>query len=438
MKKFLLSLLLSLALIARLHAATTGLSSIPFSTSQAQFVAGDVITIQEVLATSPNLVPGTTVVVRGTYTLQSQASAVLSISLTTTTAVSQPVQPAARTTVSAGTGVFELEYAIQLNGTLHVTFSPVTSGSSFASIYFASGAPSTPPTPPPVTPSSVSTAGLVSAPFSTSQVQFAAGDAITITEVLASSPNLAPGDSVVVRGTYTLQSQPSALLAIYLTANAPGAIDGSSAASRKTVSAGSGTFELAYEIKQPGSLHVTFYPSGSGSSFGGVYFATPGSAGGSSGSGSPALVSPAANTGLLGNLSIRSLVSPGVGTLVAGVTVVERERYVLIRAVGPTLSKFGVTGVLAKPLLSVYNAAGELIASTGSWSTNFSATQRAGIELLSASVGAFALTAGSDDAVLHLRLVPGGYSVVVAPADGQSGVALMEIYASATFTLPPP
>ncbi len=204
MKKILLSLLLTFALISMLHGAAAGLSSIAFSTSQAQFVAGDVITIQEVLATSPDFVPGTSVLVRGTYTLQSQASAVVSISLTTTTAVSQPVQPAARTTISAGSGSFELEYAIQLNGTLHVTFRPITPGSSFASIYFASGPPSTPPTSPTVTPPSISTAGLVTAPFSTSHAQFAAGDAITITEVLASSPNLAPGDLVLVRGTYTL------------------------------------------------------------------------------------------------------------------------------------------------------------------------------------------------------------------------------------------
>jgi hypothetical protein len=281
----------------------------------------------------------------------------------------------------------------------------------------------------------ISTAGLASVPFTSSKAQFVDGDLVTITEVLASSPNLVPGDRVVARGSYTLKSQPSALLAIQLTANAPGGVDGSSAASRKIVSAGSGTFEFLYEIKQPGALHVTFYPAAGGNSFGGVYFASP-SAPTASGGGAT-LVSPATNTGLLGNLSIRSLVSPGAGTLIAGVSVVDRERYVLIRAVGPTLGQFGVSGVLAKPTLAVYDAAGELVASAGSWSTNFSAAQRAGIAMLSASVGAFALNAGSDDAVLHLRLAPGGYTVQVASADGQSGVALMEVYASSTFVLPP-
>ena len=47
------------------------------------------------------------------------------------------------------------------------------------------------------------------------------------------------------------------------------------------------------------------------------------------------------------------------------------------------------------------------------------------------------LTITRAGAVLHLRLVPGSYTIVVGSADGQTGVALMETYASQTFTLPP-
>ena len=77
-----------------------------------------------------------------------------------------------------------------------------------------------------------------------------------------------------------------------------------------------------------------------------------------------AINNPAANIGLLGNLSIRSLVSAGAGTLVAGVTVTDHERYVLIRGVGPSLGAFGISGFLRKPMLSVHGASGALIAST--------------------------------------------------------------------------
>jgi hypothetical protein len=430
MNKTLLGLIGSLALATLLHALPPGVSSIPFSTFRAQFAGGDSITIQEVLATSPNLAPGDVVVVRGTYTLQSQPTATLAINLTTTgPVVSAPSSLVSSKRISAGSDSFELEYAVQHVGELHVTFYSTTT--SFGGVYFRPPSGGTSPPPPTTTVPSIPTAGLASVPFTTSRAQFAAGDAITIQEVRASSPNLAPGDIVAVRGTYTLQSAASATLLLSLTVNAPGAVEAVSPSSRQSIS-GSGTFELAYEIKQPGALHISFYPSSSGSSFGGVYFGPPGNAAGT------ALVSPSTNTGLLGNLSIRSIVGPGSATLIAGVTVTDRERYVLIRAVGPTLTKFGVSGVLAKPLLSVYNANGDLVASTGSWSTSFSSTQRAGIEMLSASVGAFALSAGSDDAVLHLRLVPGGYTVNVSTGDGQSGVALMEVYASSTFTLPAP
>ena len=168
-----------------------------------------------------------------------------------------------------------------------------------------------------------------------------------------------------------------------------------------------------------------------------VYFAPP-AASGSASTGVVAINNPVANTGKLGNLAVRSLISPGEGALVAGVTVTDQERYVLIRGVGPSLAALGVAGTLRKPLLSVHNASGELVASAGSWSTAFAGDQRTGIEMLARSVGAFPLSAGSDDAVLNLRLVPGGYTVTVASGDGQSGVALLEIYASSTYTLPAP
>ncbi len=109
MKKLILSLLLPFALVSFVRGATPGLSSILFSTSQAQFVGGDSINIQEVLASSSNLGVGDTFVVRGTYTLQSQGAANMSISLSTTTPVGVPNQATAQRQVTAGTGTFEME-----------------------------------------------------------------------------------------------------------------------------------------------------------------------------------------------------------------------------------------------------------------------------------------------------------------------------------------
>ena len=43
-------------------------------------------------------------------------------------------------------------------------------------------------------------------------------------------------------------------------------------------------------------------------------------------------------------------------------------------------------------------------------------------------MGAFALTAGSNDAVILATLTPGNYTAVVTGAGGTTGVALLEVY----------
>jgi hypothetical protein len=415
MKKNLLGLLLSLTLASLLHAAGAGLPSVPFSTSRAQFIAGDSVTIQEVLTTSTSFAPGDTFVVRGTYTLQSSEAAIMSISLSTTEPVSVPSQPTARRQIAAGTGTFEMEYTIQFAGTVYIAFSPVGGGNSFGRIYF--------------TPAPVDTGF----PFVTSRAQFATGDSITIQQVLSSTPRMEPGETIIVRGQYVLQSRAQSSLVLDLSPHAPGAIEPVAPAARKEIAAGSGSFELSYVIKQPGVMRVGFYFAGSATPFGEISLAPPRS---STGPTSVAISNPPSNTGKVGNLAVRSLVSSGEGTLIAGVTIADQERYVLIRGVGPSLVGLGVPNALRRPVLTVFNTNGESIATARSWSGAFTGDRRTGIEMLMRSVGAFPLTSGSEDAVLHLRLEPGSYTMSVATGDGQPGVALLEIYASSTYTLP--
>ena len=47
---------------------------------------------------------------------------------------------------------------------------------------------------------------------------------------------------------------------------------------------------------------------------------------------------------------------------------------VVVRALGPSLSSFGLSGVLADPVLTVYNSSGEIIASNDNWQTDVGAT----------------------------------------------------------------
>jgi hypothetical protein len=103
---------------------------------------------------------------------------------------------------------------------------------------------------------------------------------------------------------------------------------------------------------------------------------------------------------------------------------------VLIRGVGPGLSAFGVTGVLAKPSLALYNAGtGSVIDSNTVWGTGANAVQ---IAAVTAQLGSFALQSGSADSALLENLTPGPYSVQLSGAGSTTGVGLVEVYETDT------
>jgi len=108
--------------------------------------------------------------------------------------------------------------------------------------------------------------------FQITSQQFEPGDSIAIQEVLATSPALKIGDTVIVRGQYRLKSKSEASLGFFLTTRERSGSTRVSPEQRAQISAGSGTFELKHVVPSEGRLHVSFYPRPSGSSFGGVYF----------------------------------------------------------------------------------------------------------------------------------------------------------------------
>ncbi len=126
---------------------------------------------------------------------------------------------------------------------------------------------------------------------------------------------------------------------------------------------------------------------------------------------------PAGPAARLTNLSVRTNLE-AAATLIVGVAVAEGPRDVLFRAVGPALAAFGVSGVLANPRIEIYNGAGVRVQENEDW--------QAGLGSVFASVGAFALPAGSRDAALVAPLTPGGFTAQVPGAAG--GVVLVEAY----------
>lgn len=127
----------------------------------------------------------------------------------------------------------------------------------------------------------------------------------------------------------------------------------------------------------------------------------------------------------LTNLSVRAVVGAGENLLIPGLVVgAGTTRTVLVRAVGPGLAAFGVTGVLPDPALELYRGT-ERIAANTRWHT---ATNAAALRSAAVQVGAFALAEGGADSALLATLTPGAYTVQVRGAGGATGVALVEVY----------
>lgn len=125
------------------------------------------------------------------------------------------------------------------------------------------------------------------------------------------------------------------------------------------------------------------------------------------------------------NMSVRAQAGNGAATLTAGFTISGTgTKKILLRATGPALEAYGVTGVLADPVLTVFRqgAGGEatMMASNNDWDSSVVAT--------SISVGAFPLPAGSKDAALVMDLPPGGYSAQISGAEDATGATLVEVY----------
>lgn len=129
--------------------------------------------------------------------------------------------------------------------------------------------------------------------------------------------------------------------------------------------------------------------------------------------------------GYLSNVSARAGVGTGDGVLIVGLVVSGDDPVtVLIRGVGPTLSDYGVGGVLSDPELKLFRqGTADPIQTNDNWG--------GGAELTTAfsTAGAFDLTAtDSTDAAMLIELTAGVYSAQVSGVGGTSGVALVELY----------
>src|SRR4029077_6455469 len=107
--------------------------------------------------------------------------------------------------------------------------------------------------------------------------------------------------------------------------------------------------------------------------------------------------------------------------LIGGFIIPETgSKTIVLRALGPSLSAFGLSNVLGNPVLSVYDSSHNLIATNDDWQTDVAATFIV--------ANGLAPTNPSESAILLQNPAPGAYTVVVSGKDSTSGIGLVELY----------
>jgi hypothetical protein len=125
------------------------------------------------------------------------------------------------------------------------------------------------------------------------------------------------------------------------------------------------------------------------------------------------------------NISMRGRSGQGEEVLIAGFVIDGNlPKRVLIRAIGNGLLDKDVIAVLPDPTLRLYRDQ-DVLDFNDDWDTHL---EREQLEFYMNASGAFELQEGSGDSALFVWLEPGLYTAIVSGNNGQSGIALVEIY----------
>jgi len=102
------------------------------------------------------------------------------------------------------------------------------------------------------------------------------------------------------------------------------------------------------------------------------------------------------------------------GFIISGST----PKHVLIRAIGPSLTQFGVANALADPFLELYGSSSTPFATNNNWrDTQEDSIKATGIPPLN-----------DLESAIDTTLTPGNYTAVVRGNNAGTGVALVEVY----------
>jgi hypothetical protein len=100
---------------------------------------------------------------------------------------------------------------------------------------------------------------------------------------------------------------------------------------------------------------------------------------------------------------------------------------VIVRAIGPDLTQYGIPDALANPTLELYDGTGALIASNNNWMTTIIGGIITSNQVHEIQASGYAPGNPLDSAIIA-DLPAGNYTAIVRGVNNLTGVALVEVY----------
>jgi hypothetical protein len=122
----------------------------------------------------------------------------------------------------------------------------------------------------------------------------------------------------------------------------------------------------------------------------------------------------------LANISTRGPVGVNDHVLIGGFIIGGTgSANVVVRALGPSLTAFGISGALSDPTVTVYDKNGNALGTNDNWQEDANASTVQSLSLAPSN---------PKEAATYLQLAPGSYTGIVRGVAGATGTGIVEIY----------
>jgi hypothetical protein len=131
---------------------------------------------------------------------------------------------------------------------------------------------------------------------------------------------------------------------------------------------------------------------------------------------------------ILANISTRAFVQTGDNVMIGGFIVRGAQpKRVIVRAIGPELTQYGVPNAMNNTTLELHNGTGALIASNDNWHDTIIGGIITSDQWVDIANSGYAPTDGRESAIIA-ELPAGKYTAIVSGVNNTTGVGLVEVY----------